>query len=215
MGCCPPPGEAQDSQAGPDTGSRITAGVTPALMGSGEGAGKAAPHSALAAAHWKERLLLGSPPDHWPMNLSTSWHTGLWDVCKREEKVLGTGCAEPPGLAGFSASSHSLLGVNASPAPEHVHDQAAAGPSPPTSHASCPQRVCVGGIATLGQPGDCPLDWGRVGHGPGPWGPLGVGMGQSLGKGGAQQDNAHGGCVTLGDVHLGVGLGQAETPYGG
>lgn len=38
-------------------------------------------------AHWKEKLVLGSPPHHWLRNLSTSWHAGLWDVCRMKETL--------------------------------------------------------------------------------------------------------------------------------
>lgn len=38
-------------------------------------------------AHWKEKLVLGSPPHHWLRNLSTSWHAGLWDVCRMKEAL--------------------------------------------------------------------------------------------------------------------------------
>lgn len=39
-------------------------------------------------AHWKEKLVLGSPPHHWLRNLSTSWHAGLCDVCRVKEVSL-------------------------------------------------------------------------------------------------------------------------------
>ena len=48
-------------------------------------------------AHWKEKLVLGSPPHHWLRNLSTSWHAGLWDVCRMKEPLaLAKGqCCHP------------------------------------------------------------------------------------------------------------------------
>lgn len=43
--------------------------------------------SCQSPAHWKEKLVLGSPPHHWLRNLSTSWHAGLWDVCRTKEAL--------------------------------------------------------------------------------------------------------------------------------
>lgn len=71
-------------------------------------------------AHWKEKLVLGSPPHHWLRNLSTSWHAGLWDVCRMREAVVaarGSAITPPMGTPGADGAAQAGLG------PSQLHDE--------------------------------------------------------------------------------------------